>query len=313
MKWFIREYLLENWTLKATAILLALILWLFVRGEPGPERVVSVPLEVQVPSHMEITNERPTSIEVTMRGMAFSNMWFNQALPSCIINLQNAEEGRHVVTLTPGNVRLPKGSGIEVLTVNPVRVTLVLERTISKEVPIAVPIRGEPFRGFEVYGKISKPATVIITGPRSRIESVNEVPTEAVSINGLKQPTRSFVSLNLKDNAIRTSLAGPVQVDVQIGPRRKLYTIAQVPVTTDDESYTATPGHISIQVLASPDLISTLTPADFNATVDTKALDPLKLPVKVRPLVRLLDNLNGAVMIRDIQPPEVVVRRNRKK
>ena len=29
MKRFIQEYLLENWSLKATAILLALILWLF--------------------------------------------------------------------------------------------------------------------------------------------------------------------------------------------------------------------------------------------------------------------------------------------
>jgi YbbR domain-containing protein len=311
MKRFIKEYLLENWSLKTTAILLALILWLFVRSEPGPERVIAVPLEVQVPSHMEITNERPTTVEVTMRGAAFSNMWFGQALPSCIIDLQKANEGRHVVALTPENIKIPKGSGIEVLQVNPARVTLVLERTVSKEVPVVVPVRGEPARGYEIYGKSSKPATIVVTGPRSHVEPVSDVPTEAVVINGQKQSARFFVSLSLKDNAIRTSLANPVQADIQIGLRRKLYTIDQVPVAIDDASYAVLPGHIAIQVLASPDSIANLTSADFNATVETKALDISKIPAKVKPLVRIRDNLNATVTVKEIQPSEVVVRRKK--
>ncbi len=309
MKRLIKEYLLENWSLKATAVLLALILWSFVRSEPGPERVIAVPLEVQVPRQMEITNERPTSIEVTMRGA----VWFNQVLPSCVVDLQKAAEGRHVVALTPENIRIPKGSGIEVLQVNPVRVTLVLERTTSKEVPIVVPIRGEPFRGFEIYGKSSKPSSVIVTGPRSHIEPVSEVATETVPINGQKQSVRSYVSLNIKDNAVRTSLSNPVQVDIQIGPRRKLYTITRVPVAADDAAYAASPGHISIQVLASPDLMEQLTPANFDVKVETKGLETSKLPIKVKPLVRLLNNMKGTVTLKDIQPSEVVVNRIHRK
>ena len=141
MKRFAKEYLLENWTLKATSLLLALILWLFVRGEPGgPERVVSVPLEVQLPRLMEITNERPNTVEVTLRGAM--NTWFNQPLPTCVVDLQGYGEGRHVIPLTPETVRTAKGSGIEVMQVTPARVTLVLERTISREVPITVPVAG---------------------------------------------------------------------------------------------------------------------------------------------------------------------------
>src|SRR5512143_3534125 len=142
MKRFIAEYVLENWSLKMTALLLSLVLWMFVRGEPGPERVVAVPLEVQLSRNMEITNQRPTSVEVTMRGAAFSNMLFNQPLPTCIIDLQGLKQGRHVITLNTENIRIPKGSGIEVLQVNPARVTVVLEQTVSKEVPITIPIRG---------------------------------------------------------------------------------------------------------------------------------------------------------------------------
>jgi YbbR domain-containing protein len=221
MKRFIKEYLLENCNLKATALLLALVLWLFVRGEPGPERVVTIPLEVQVPSQMEIVNERVTTIEVTMRGAAISSKWFNSPLPTCVIDLQRAQEGEHAVTLTPDNVRVPKGSGIEILQLNPTRVLLLLERTVSKEVPIIVPIRGKPPRGFEIYGKSQYPTSLLVTGPRSRIESLTEVSTEAVSLIEQKQSARFSVNLSLKNNAIRTSWVNPIQVDIQIGPHRK--------------------------------------------------------------------------------------------
>ncbi len=226
MKRFIKEIFLKNWSLKTIAILLALVLWLFVRGEPGPERVVEVPLEVQLPRHMEITNERLKTVEVTMRGAALSNMWFNQPPPNCIVDLQGTSEGEHVVALRPENVKIPKGSGIEVLRVIPASIVIVLRQTVSKEVPVTVPIRGTPAHGFEIYGKEIRPPSVTISGPRSHIERVNEIPTEAVSINDQRQSCRFFVSLNLKDNFVRTSLNNPVQVDVAIGPRRKLHTIS---------------------------------------------------------------------------------------
>jgi hypothetical protein len=313
MKRFIKEYVLENWSLKATAVLLSLIIWLFVRGEPGPERVVSVPLEVQVPRQMEITHERPTSVEVTMRGAAFSSMWFSQPLPTCVVDLQRANEGEHVITLTPENVKTSKGSGIEVLQVNPARVTLVLEQTVSKEVPIVVPVRGEPASGFDVYGRFSKPPTIVITGPRSRIEPVREIPAEAVSISGQKQPVRFFVALNIKDNAIRTPLNNPVQVDIQIGPRRKLFTVAQVPVVTDDPTYMISPKQIAVQVLAPADSAAELAPADFRAFVSTKNLNAAP-PVKTKPQVGIVNNkLSGDVIIKDVYPSEVVIRRSGKK
>jgi YbbR domain-containing protein len=309
MKRFIREYLLENWNLKVTALLLALIIWLFVRGEPGPEKVVRIPLEVQVSHNMEITGERPSMIEITMRGAASSGSLFGQVLPTCTIDLQNAGEGVQAVTLTPDSINIPKGSGVEVVRVNPTRITIVLERTASREVPIVVPIRGEPPQGFELYGKSAKPSSIVITGPRTHIEAIKEIATESISVNGQKESTRHFLNLNLKDNAVRTSVS-QIQVDISIGPPRKLFTIAQVPVATNDAAYAAVPKQISIQVFA-PGSIGTLTSADFNAQVKIEALDASNLPVKAKPLVRLLNNLNSYVTIKDFQPPEVLVYRRK--
>jgi hypothetical protein len=307
MKRVIKEYLLENWSLKATALLLALILWLFIQGEPGQQRGLAVPLEVLVPRNMEITNERPTSAEITYRGPAFSNI----GSATCIIDLKSAKEGKHLVSLTSDNVRMPKGLGIEILQINPARVTLVLEQTVSKEIPIVPSIRGEPAQGIEIYGRYPDPATVIITGPRSRVEPVREVATETISITGKGKSSQFFVNLNLHDDAIRSSVIVPIQVSIQMGPRRKLHTIQHVPVAVDDAAYIIEPRQISIQILASPELIGELAPADFLATVSTKALEASSLPARIKPSVRLLRNANGSVMIRNVYPSEVFVQRKK--
>jgi YbbR domain-containing protein len=309
----LKEILFENWSLKLTALLLALVLWLFVRAEPGPARVVTVPLEVQLSRDMEITNERPAAVEVTMRGAAFSTMWFSQPLPTCIVDMQGASEGEHVVKLTPENVRIPKGTGIDVLQVNPARVRLVLEKTASKEVPIVVPIKGNPPRGYEIYGRSSKPATALITGPRSHVQEVDDIQTEPINISGQKQPVRSFVNLNIKDNTIRTSVSEPVQVDVQVGPRTKTYTISPVPVSTDDPSLITAPREVLLRITAPVDVAKELSPDDFSATVSEQNLDLSKLPMRVEPSIKVLGALNGTVTIKEIVPSKVVVRRSRRK
>jgi YbbR domain-containing protein len=170
---------------------------------------------------MEIVNERVSTVEVTMRGADLSGKWFNTPLPTCVVDLQRAGEGEHTVTITRDNVRTPKGSGIEILQVNPARVLLVLERTISKEVPIVVPLKGKPPRGHEVYGQTQNPARLTITGPQSRIESISAVSTEPISLSEQTQSARFFVNLHIKNNAIRTSWVDAIQVDIQIGPSQK--------------------------------------------------------------------------------------------
>jgi len=313
MKRLFKEYILKNWNLKLIAILLTLILWLFVRAEPGPERVVAVPLEVQLPSNMEITSERPSTIDVTLRGPAFSNMLFNQPLPTCIVDLQSANEGEHTLMLTPANVSVPKGSRIEVLQVNPSRITLVLERTLSKEVPIVVPTQGKPAQGFEVYGITSKPDIMEVSGPRSQIEPLEEVSTEPISITSLKQTDDFFVRLNLGDHAVRAASTSPIQVDIRVGPRREVYTIKKVPITLENAAYAVTPNQVSLKVLAPPDVGKNLTAESIAVAIETKDLDLSKLPAKVKPVIQLPNTLSDTVVVREIQPSEVTVREVKEK
>ncbi|MDR1728651.1 MAG: hypothetical protein LBT74_12130 [Acidobacteriota bacterium] len=313
MKRFLRKLFLDNWLLKATSLLLAIVLWLFVHGGAQPERVVAVPLEVRVPRQMEIVSNRPPNVEVTLRGAMVSGSWLNQPLTSCVVDLQNAPEGEHIITLTQSNIKMSQGAGVEILQINPAHLTIILEPTVSKEVPIGTPVEDGPPSGYELYSKYPRPASVIITGARSRIAPISEVETMPLSLAEQREPGRFFVNLNLPDPSIRTSVSAenPVQVQVNVGRTRRLHTVEDIPVTVDGDGYVASPKQIAVQILAPPEFLDRATVANFRATVRSGAFDAAKLPAKAKPLVQILNDTSGAAVIKAIQPPEIQIQKKR--
>jgi YbbR domain-containing protein len=305
----LKNLLFENWSLKLTAILIAVTLWLVVRGDSLAERVITVPLEVRVPRFMEITNERPSSVDVTVRG-AVSNVWFGQSIPTCTVDLQSADEGEHVVPLSPSNVRIPRATGLEVLSVRPARITLRLERSVTREAPITVTLRGEPAKGFEVYGKTSTPAAVLLIGPRSRIQRIREVPTESVSIAGARDTLRLHVNLDIRDSFVRCGTDG-VDVTVELGVQRRLQTISRIPVQADNDDLSVIPPRVTVLALVPEYYREALTAADFTAKLPegTTFSAPATM---VRPDVRFTARSDSNVVIREVQPDQVSVHRKKK-
>lgn len=310
---FLREalqILLENWTLKLTAVFLAFILWLVVRGDPAAERVITIPLEISIPRNMEITNDRPSAVDVTLRGSSTS-MWVIQQM-SCNIDLRSADEGDHVVPLTPDNIRLPQAAGVEVVGIRPARIPVNLEATISREVPISVATRGDPAPGYDIYSKAARPSTVLLSGPRTHVEGLNEVSTESVSLSDLKTSIRTYVNLNVKDPMVHTMPSGAVQVSIDIGVHRRSITVRRIPIVADEDGVTIRPAFVSVQLLVPADYTAPLTPADFSATVDLGNVDVSEPEIRVKPDVRFAYPVDSAIIIKEISPAEVLVRRTRK-
>jgi YbbR domain-containing protein len=298
----IKEKILENWMLKILAILLAWILWLFIQGEPSrTPTMVTAPVKVQVPEGMEISSGLPSTVQVTIRGTA-------QSL-TCNIDLKDAKEGENKITLTRDNIEAPNRLGIEVTQVNPSQITLMLEKTISKMVPITVPVQGEVADGYEIYEKIPSPSVVEITGPRSYIKPVEEVSTDVIDVSDLDQNFKIPVSLNFKDGTIRSSITDPIWVEIRVGPRRKEFYVNNVPLVIKDESYTATPQQVDIHIMAPENLQPELVPDNFSATILTQNLDKSTLTAKVKPVISYREGWRGEIKEMGTRPPEVTVRK----
>jgi YbbR domain-containing protein len=308
---FAKDVLLQHWGIKLTSIFLAFLLWLAVRGEPPAERVITVPLEIILPADMQITGERPGTVDVTLRGSAGS-MWFGQPFPSCRIDLGQAEEGEHEFPLMPADVRVPRTAGLEVVSVRPARVKLILEKTISKAVPIRV-IRGDPPLDLEVYSVTVEPPETTITGPRSRLQQIRELPTENISLSGQRESIRTYAHLDMPDSTVHASPPGPVQVSIQLGVRRQLQSVTAVTVVPDDPSVVVIPPRLTLRVLVPVSLQKKLSAADFEATVSTANLDPAQKAIRVKPEVKPRGSPVPGIAIMEVNPAEVTIRREENK
>jgi YbbR domain-containing protein len=305
-----KDFFVENWGLKLTALFLSFILWLMVHGDPGTERNIMVPLEIRIPGEMVITNDdRPSFVEVSVRG-SLANGGFGQPSLRCLIDLPSAAEGERLVPLTPQNIQT-RTTGLEILTVRPPRIRLVLEREISKEVQIETSV-GTPETGLEVYDVRVSPSTALIRGPRSRLDKINSVATEAVSLQGAQGSIRNFVNLNIKDSLVHSVSAEPVEVEIEIGPRRSLQTISPVPVLPDDASVVVRPPRVTLRILVPGTFRRSLTPADFSATVAVRNLNPTLESERVKPVVTFTNPLDPAIRIKEIVPAQVTVHRTGK-
>jgi len=308
---FAKDVLLRNWGIKLTSVLLAFLLWIAVRGEPPAERVITVPLEIILPADMQITSERPGTVEVTLRGAA-SSMWFGQPFPSCRVDLGEVGEGERDVLLKPSDIRMPRATALEVVSIRPARVKLTLEKTISREVPVRV-IRGDPPLDLEVYAVTVEPSKITITGPRSRIQAIRDIPTENISLSGQRESVRTYSRLDIPDSIVRASPPGPVQVSIQLGVRRQLRIIRAVTVVPDDSSVTVIPPRITLRVLVPVSLQKTLSAADFEATVSTATLDLAQKTVRVKPQVKPSGAPIPGIAILEVNPAEVAIRREGKR
>ncbi len=302
---FLREILLTNWWFKLTALLLAYALWLVIRGSEG-ERVLQVPLTVKIPNNMVIVNEQPKSVEVTLEGTILPGA---PADISYDVDLQSAGEGGQTIPLTVDSVRLGSASGLRAVQVSPAMLRLVLEKIVSKDVPVKVPIEGTPAPGVDLYRWACLPSHVRISGPRSRVNTVKEAETDPVSISGQSRSFQSTVNLAPLADDIHTGLAGQVKVDLELGPHRELHRI-RIPVTVlDGPNLVVSPAYVSVSVLVPMTFKGRIAANDFRATVSAPNSEPADKRMSAKPEVELIGDLEAGIVIAQINPEEVELHR----
>jgi YbbR domain-containing protein len=214
----LKHWLTYNWHLKIISIVLATMLWMMVATEASSELGMEVPLEYRnIPARMEITGDTTNSVQVRLRGSPNIVRDISPKNVSTTIDLSNMRPGEKIVPLSPQNVQAPFGA--EVIRVNPSSIRFNLERTLTKTVPVAPTILGQPPDGFEIGTVMVNPNRVEIEGPESRISTLTSIATIPVRLDRRQTPIAQTADLDVPDPQIRLQRPAPVVVRVEI--RRK--------------------------------------------------------------------------------------------
>jgi diadenylate cyclase len=203
--------------LRLTSLVLAAGLWFVIVGRQTAERGVAVPVELRnVPSNLELTGDPVNSVDVRVRASPGLINSLDTGKLLATIDLGGASEGERIVQLTPDAVQVP--FGFRVVKITPSLLTLNLERTERKTVPVRPRITGRPAAGFEITAVTSEPADVRVVGPRSRLREIESAFTEPVSVEGASETTSENVAVGLEDPLLRLEGGSRVRVSVSVSP-----------------------------------------------------------------------------------------------
>jgi YbbR domain-containing protein len=205
--------------LKIVSVILAALLWLVVSGEQTVERAIRIPLEyTNLPPQLELVGDPPTVVDVRVRGSSGTLSRIAPGELVAVLDVRSARSGQRLFHLTTAEVRAP--FGVEVVQVTPSNISMLLEVSESKTVPIVPEVEGQPAGGFTVGQITSEPPTVVIVGPGSALKNLSQATTEAVSVTGAKKTVIESVTVGVTDPSVRLREPQVARVSVVIAPAR---------------------------------------------------------------------------------------------
>lgn len=200
----------ENWAARILSIAAAVVLFLFHNINTLEERFFSVPLEVVLDESVLPSSEYPHMVRISLRGEEESIFPILEEDVVAFVDL--SEHNGEGVFKAPVQIR-KKGTAVGVdpleIRVEPLEVTIALEEKAYRSVEVIPGITGYPAPGYEIAQFFMSPTTVEIEGPRSAVESVDEIRTEEIDLSGRKEDFSIRVRLQ-KQNALLNFPGGDV-------------------------------------------------------------------------------------------------------
>jgi YbbR domain-containing protein len=294
---------LDNLPLKLVSLVLAVLLWFVIAGEKTSEMGLSVPVELQnFPKDLELTGDPVDTVEVRLRASPGIIQRLTPGDVSAHIDLVDAHEGERIVHLTPDSVRVP--FGVTVVKISPSIITLNLERTLQKTVPVRPRLLGRPAPGYEVAEVTTEPAEARITGPKSRVQEVESAYTEPVSVEGVEANVVDHVNIGLEDPLLRIQGNPRVRVTARIRGVEHTRAFPNLPVEVRRGAPGARAPRVTVVLAGPASVLEQVDGATIHAWVDAGQVDETGT---AHVAVELPPGLTG-VEVRETQPAEVALR-----
>ncbi|MFA5523881.1 MAG: CdaR family protein [Tissierellales bacterium] len=280
----------NNITIRIVAIIIAFFMWTYVMNKENPRTTQDIPniqvvyLNQNYLSDAELEIMEPTESKVTVKlGGRRSDL--KTINPNDIIvqaDLYGYQEGMNRV---PVEVNVPENVTVE--SVSPQYIQLKLDSIITKEFKIALRTTGKPENGHTQGVGDVRPSTVLIKGPRTWVNSIDDVVAtlDLTNVNTDIKTSRPVRVLNDKGEEVRNiqKEPGTVEITVPILGTKNIPVMPRVK-GTPLEGYSITDIQInpsSINVKGRKEIIKDI---EFFETepIDVEAINKtMEVPIKI--------------------------------
>ena len=310
MKDKLRRLFLRDGLRKLIALLLAVLLYFGIHSRITAERIISgVPVNVTLASELIGSVDNITT-NVTVKGSesTISALTPEDLTLHVVVDQNNLVSGHTYVVETNPSM-FPTRSGVTVKRCN--KITLHLQKVISRQLPVEVKYTGSLDKNFAITGTTAVPSMVTVTGPEDVVNSMSGVNTSEIPLSSSVFEPFEFYTKVLAKNNVKIE---PGHVLVQTGISRKFEEreIKGVPVlllsgaqkNAYDISFAKSNTIVDIVVSGSPSAVAGINAARLKPYVDASMVNS---PSTQMLPVECTAGAEG-IIIKSVTPGEVAVK-----
>ena len=209
------QLITRNPGLKVISLVLAIILWLFIRSETGGEVGIVAPFEFHgLSSNLIVTRVSEETINVRINGSLSQLERLSTKEVRARIDLSGAKPGLNSFDILPRNITVPQGLAIN--QISPSSIKVELDQVIDKIVRIEALVQGKPQNGYRVTRITVDPLYIKLQGARTQLMTLKKVSTEEVDISGLRETVKLEVPLKLTGLNLKRGVDRRVRIMVEI-------------------------------------------------------------------------------------------------
>ena len=219
MKTSLRRALFTNFGWKVVAVAIATLLWYLLLREAELVAIRTVPVLLKNPPAELILTSSPGPVQVEVAGpvAVLEEAQFRGA--AAVLDLGGIRTaGERTFTLRPQDFDLPLGAAFRRVT--PSQLRLTFETRARRDVPVKLRVGAAPAAGWQVVDVRLEPASVTISGPRSRVAAVAFAETDPVDFSGITGETRLSANVALGDGQVTLESAPSVIVTAKVAAGR---------------------------------------------------------------------------------------------
>lgn len=212
---------LENYPLKLLALGLAVALYLLVHDDEYIERKVSCDVVARLPptnADRVLVSDPPSEVLLTLRGPRTRLAALQKSdLQPIQMDLRTHEQATY--NFDARSIAVP--ASLQVVRVDPSRVSLSWRPRVQREVPVRVELLGRPKRGLAARVlDISGERSLVVSGPPDQVEHASTQSTHEASVAGLGAGTHQVQAAlkPLADHLSYVTSATPTQARIEVRP-----------------------------------------------------------------------------------------------
>jgi YbbR domain-containing protein len=304
VKRLMHRLFVEHAAFKIVALILAVTLFILVRGDKETERSLRVAIAYTHHDQRVLVGEVPSWIDVRVRGPWTRLRRLDaESIDPILIDLTGVVDGE--VPLSEDLLRLPPG--VRVRSIKPAKIVVQFEH--EKRLPIVVETSGAPAKGHRVERVTPSPPTITVKGPKAALDVLADVRSAPISVAGRKESFHQSVPLAPLGDEL--SVAGPAGIDVEvvIGEEQAKRSLrdARVVVRGSDgkpgaDGLELTPATVEIVLLGARDQVDAVDAARVTAYIELRPTDVFL--TAARPARVLIEGLPPGVAV-EVRPREV--------